>query len=275
MRKLIILETILCTAVVAGFIIWRATRSSDNFAAQETVNAFVALQPTKDFEQLMQLLESGSTTNEFDVNRYFTVLDALRPEPGYVLDWVYWRRGVMGGLPVLYARKTDAQPYISLEHYVALSTNASLGKAPGALRADEPFFFGYLDKIHVKNTREGFFQLVVLRLLGDRFHLFWHEYYRETFLVCSKQGWESLLQREKERGEPYQPPPAEFVAAAQKIDFMPRIRMGEQKVEVNVTTYGPFEGISLHYFAIAREYPHRILKHTQTNILRGTQGFQF
>ncbi|MCF7837534.1 MAG: hypothetical protein K9N49_02800 [Candidatus Marinimicrobia bacterium] len=274
MKKLIIIETVLCVAIVTGVFVCRRTRASGGFAAQDTVDAFVALQPTNDLSQVMQLMTSGSATNKFDVNQYFTVLDALRPEPGYVLDWVYWNRGG-GGLPVLYARQINAPPYVSFDNYVALSTNATMGGVRGELHADESFFFGHLDKLHVRDNPEGFFQFVVLRILGDRFHLFWHELYRETFLICSKQGWEALLLHEKERGEPYDPPPAEFIAAASEVDFLPRIRMREEKVEVNVTTYSPFEGLHLHYFSISREYPHTILKHTETNLLRHTQGFVF
>lgn len=275
MKRRIIIEIILCVAIVAGFFVWRWTRESGSFVAQDTVNAFVALQPTNDINKVLQLLESGSDNNKFDVNQYFTVLDALRPETGYILDWVYMGRN-RGGLPVLYARKMDAPPYASFENYVDLSTNASFDKTQRKLSANESFFYGYLDKIHVKDTPEGFFQFVVLRLLGDRFLLFDHEYYRETFLVCSKQGWEARLRCEMEREEEfYDPPPNDFITAANQKDFSPRILMYAQKVEVNVTTYSPFEGLDLHYFLISREYPHTILNQTKKNLLRHGQMFHF
>ncbi|MBU1692680.1 MAG: hypothetical protein KJ726_05040 [Verrucomicrobia bacterium] len=275
MKRLLVNKAVICGAALVGLIAWRDAQAQADFPAQQIVDSLVALQPSRGGKQMMELMRTGTATNKFDVNRYFAVLNALRPENGCVLDWVYWRRGGMGGLPVLYAKRTNEAPYVSFENYVALSTNASFGKTERELKANDDFFFGYLDKVHAEDSPQGFFELIVLRLIGDRFHLFWHEWYSETALVCSRQGWEALIQKEKQRGDPYDPPPADFIAAADKLDFFPRIRMGDKQVEINVLTYSPFRGLDLHCFEVARPYPHRITKHTQTNLVSHRQGFVF
>lgn len=261
-------------AVMAAFTACHGETSQSDFAAQEIVDAFVALQPSADHKQLAEIMRGGAITNRFDVNQYFTVLSKLRSDTGYVLDWVYWNRGI-GGLPVLYARETKASPFTSFEKYAVYATNPPPTEVSSAASGGERFQFGYVDRLRVEDSPEGYFQLVVLRLLGNRFHMFWHEYYNETFLVCSKSAWESLLQREKKRGDPYDPPPPSFTAAADKLDFTPRVQIGKEKAEVKVTTYSPFRGLNLYSFVIARQFPHRILRHTETNLLNHTQGFVF
>ena len=260
--------------MVAGLMAYDPASAQTDFSAQQIVDRFVALQPSADQAPWADIMRGGTISNRFDANQYFTALRAVHPDDGLVLDWVYWKRGI-GGFPVLYVRQTEAAPFVNFEKYAAQTTNAPLETTSPQSDVDQRLRFGYLEKLQVEDSPEGFFQLIVLRLLGDRFYLFWHEFYNEVVLVCSKQGWEILLQNEKQRGEPYTPPPPEFIAAAEKLDFTPHIQIRDEQVEVNVMTYSPFGGLNLHSFAISRPYPHRILTHSQTNLLKHTQRFVF
>lgn len=261
-------------AVVAACSGCHGGAAHTDSAAQQVVDALVALQPSADHRQLAAIMRGGTVSNKFDVNQYFTVLSRLSPDKGYVLDWVYWG-GDLGGRPVLYAREANASPFASFDSYAANPINIPPTEVSSASSASERLQFGYIERLRVNDSPEGYFQLVVLRLLGDRFHMFWHERYNETFLVCSKSAWESLLQREKKRGKPYDPPPPSFITTADKLDFTPTVQIGDNQVEVVVTTYSPFGGLDLHSFVIARQFPHRILRHTETNLLRHTQRFVF
>lgn len=275
MKRFMVFEMILCVVLLVGLVIWRHSRSQIDFNPQRIVDAVVAMQPEPPDLRIFVLMFKETGTNKFNVNRYFSVLDALRPEEGFVLDWVYWLNKGHGGAPVLYARRIGSRPFTNFNDYAATFTNAAPEIGQRVPREDDNVFNGYLDRIRAEDSPRGFFQLVVLRLLGDRFLMFWHELYNETMMVCSKEGWEAIVQREKKRGDYYSPPPLNFIATAQKIDFSPRIRMGDKRVEVNVVTYCPFSGLDLHYFAIDRQYPHRITKHTQRNLLRHGQNFVF
>ncbi len=260
--------------VVVAFIGCHNAPTYTDFEPQKIVDAFVDLQPHADLEQELDLMRGESVRNKFDVNKYFTVLSKLRPDSGHVLDWVYFNRRI-GGLPVLYAREINACPFMSFDKYAFLSTNSLPIEVSSTSQIWEHIRFGYIEKLRVEDSPNGYFQLIILRLLGDRFHLFWHEYYNETFLVCSRSAWESLLQKEKKRGNPYKPPPLDFITAAHKLDFMPKVHMKSEQVEVNVITYQPFAGINQHSFTISRQYPHRIVGHTASNLLQHTQEFSF
>lgn len=272
MKKLIIIEVVFGVLIVVGFAVWKFTRTTETFSWQSIVDGVVSIHHRTSEAELLDLMKYGMSSNTFDVNLYFEVLDKLKPEDGYMLNWVYWLREGRGGRPVLYARKTTDPKCVSLGDYVAFSTNASFGKVGRELHANEAFFLAYLDKIHVQDSPEGFFQFVVLRLLGDKFHLFWHELYNDIAIVCSQEAWHELL---KQEGKRFNPLPEDFKPQAEKIDFTPRLKIGKRKVELNVYTFCQFGGIKLHYFVVSREFPHRILKHTQKTLLNHNPGFVY
>jgi len=99
---------------------------------------------------------------EFDVNRYFTILDRLQMEEGYVLDYRY-RLSSPDGNPVLYARKENEMRDYSI--FGPMRSNLKEG-------AD-----AYLTHIKTDGTREGFVQLATLHLIGANFYLYWHAFY--------------------------------------------------------------------------------------------------
>ncbi|MGD9782478.1 MAG: hypothetical protein AB7V14_10050 [Kiritimatiellia bacterium] len=245
-------------------------RAQAEFDAQRIVDDFEAAQPSDDFKQQRELMDGVLPADRFDVDRYFSVLDALKPAEGYALDWVYCNRG-SGGYPVLYARAADAAPIADFVAYAAQATN----DLPANADARDFLRYGYLEKIQAEDSPKGFFQLAVLRLLGDRFQLYWHEYYNEIHLVCSRDGWEKRLARERERGKPYEAPPKAFAAAAKKLDFAPRIRMADDRVDVGVVAYRPFGGLVRYDFTFSRTYPHRLLKQSRTVLREHKQRFAF
>ena len=262
-------------AVALGILLAAAfetvpARAQTDFDAQRIVDDFEAAQPADDFKQQRELMDGVLPADRFDADRYFSVLDALQPAEGYALDWVYCNRGI-GGYPVLYARAAGAAPFANFEAYGAQSTNGLTADTDGR----DFLRYGYIEKIQAEDSPKGFFQLAVLRLLGDRFQLFWHEYYNEIHPVCSRDGWEKRLAQERERGKPYEAPSKTFAAAARKLDFAPSIRMGDDRVDMGVVAYCPFEGLVRYDFAFSRTYPHRLLKQSRTVLLEHRQRFVF
>lgn len=251
-------------AVHAGLLPLARADAQENFDAQGIVDRLVALQPTNGCDQSGAAGRGEAIRGKFDANRYFTVLNRLHPDDGLVLDWVFWNGGI-GGHPVLYLREQDAPPFEDVE---ALEKSA-----PPTDRGNRPA--NRLERIRAEDSPAGFFQLVALHLLGDRFCLFWHEYYNEIALVCSPAGWQAILRREQDRGEPYTPPPPDFIASAAKLDFTPQVQMGPDQVAVSVVTYCPFGGLERRHFEIARPFPHRILTASSTHLLRHSQRFVF
>jgi hypothetical protein len=98
------------------------------------------------------LLDTGiKRGDEFDANGYFTVLNHISMQDGYLLDYVYISES-LGGSPLLYARPESQDPYASMED---VPDNTQL-----------PDFHGYLK---VEDVEQGYFQYVVLNTMGISF----------------------------------------------------------------------------------------------------------
>jgi len=234
-------------------IVASCSSDSDNIDSfQDTVDSFSAL--TQHLSVPDHFLDGDFTRMEsdFDVNIYFTVLDHLSMEPGYVLDYVY-RLDHLGGGPVIYARTSDQLPYARYEDF--------LDAIQGLYQPTyEPSWYGadYLEHVVVDDTAEGYFQLAVLYVLGDQFYLYWHANYNDYMIVCNQDGldavWDSVDAsfggenvtfglRQKARG----------------LDLEPTVELKEDVAVVRFVTFTKWGGFSEVVYTISREFPHRIV----------------
>ena len=83
---------------------------------QRTVNRLVELQDQLEIPD--PLLETGAvkSKDDFNPNEYFSILTHLTMEAGYELDYVY-QYELMGGRPMVYARKDEKKPFRTAEDY--------------------------------------------------------------------------------------------------------------------------------------------------------------
>lgn len=95
----------------------------------------------------------------FDVNAYFSVLNHLSLQPGYILDYVHHNNG-SGAQPYLYARKIDSKPFNTLDEL----NNAYIDKA-----IDHTY--DYLAYVQTDDTEESYFQYITLHIMGGQFYL--------------------------------------------------------------------------------------------------------
>jgi hypothetical protein len=193
---------------------------------------------------------------EFNVMKYFTVLDHLSMKPGYVLDYVYHYDG-MGGYPVLYPRIASQPPY---------ATEADLsaaGKLPD-----------YLDYVQVEDTPEGYFQFVVLATMGNRFYLFWHAGYNDRQIVCDKAGVADIVSSlNGDFGNPISP--SARVQASLLKGVEPAVSVTDQTVEVQFVTFTRWGGFYLNTYTISRLAPHIIQKDQEENLVPYECGVMF
>ncbi len=110
----------LCVALACSLSKPTPTLSQEAIEMQRTVDAMAALTRGLKFPVHFQSEDAARTGDEFDVNQYFTVLQHLSMEPGYVLDYVY-HMDFMGGFPILYARQADEPVYRTEAEYTAAS----------------------------------------------------------------------------------------------------------------------------------------------------------
>ena len=208
------------------------------FAAycQGIVDAFVALY--EDLEVPENLMQENpppvKNGEEFDPNVFFTVLDRLHMEEGWTLDFTYFYND-LGGEPTLVARKTDSSLCQSDPEQPCVSEK-------------------FLLHVLVEGTREGWFQLMVLKLMGDQFYREWHGFEGKVILP-SHAGLTAWLEGQKKRWSVQGTEDFDEAAmAALKVD--PAVDIGDDGVHVNIVYFSRGSGIVRWVADISLEPPY-------------------
>lgn len=228
---------------------------------QEAVDGLAALQRNLEIPEALLQEDAARTGEEFDVAAYFTVLDHLSMEPGYALDWVYYYE-FMGGEPVLYARLEGDKPYSTFSEFIAARGEAAWPE----LRTR------YLEHVRTDGTEEGYFQWLVLRLMGGQFYLFWHANYNDLQILA---GRAALEQRVSGRTMFDQVLPQEVQEQARLLDATPTVEIGDATVQVSVLTFTHWGGFFRATYEIEREFPHRTVDVVEEELVYYDCGVAF
>jgi hypothetical protein len=160
--------------------------------------------------------------------------------------------------------------------------------------------YEYLDHIQVDDTAEGFFEFIVLYIMGDQFYLYWHANYNDTRIVCDRAGLEVVIAATEEFGTPLSSevqrearaldlePRVQFeegtlagerlhavVAQEQRLDLEPRVESEEGTVHVRVVTFTKWGGFFEETYTISRDFPHTILHHEADMLVAYDCGVSF
>jgi len=206
--------------------------------------------------------------HEFDVMEYFSILPHLSMQEGYVLDYVYWHHGG-GAEPVLYTRKVTETCYETSKEYEKagglLIGSRENYRAFESLSVDDiensknnryflkafiTYCNAFLEKIHIDDTEQGYFEFIVLKLLGPQFYLEWHANYYDDVLICSKRALHQVLEKNAVSDD--------VKEAAMDIDIRPRIHITPHEATVEVVVFTKWGGFLRERFVITREFPHTI-----------------
>lgn len=212
---------------------------------QNTVDAVSMLHQGRHTPDHLKQEDAVKTGEEFDVNEYFSVLTHLSMQPGYVLDYVYFYG--IGGEPVIYAREVDQTPYLTYSEYVDAEGKISFGESWARAR----------DRIQVDGTAEGFFEFIVLRIMGNQFYQFWHALYNDATVVCDHTGLEAALTRS---GMPLSYEDEQKVRSLDPLDLQPVVAFENNTVIVKVVIFTKWGGVIQKSYTISRDFPHRILE---------------
>jgi hypothetical protein len=171
----------------------------------------------------------------FDVQQYFSVLDRLSMEAGYLLGFVYCQDPPppVGGSPRLYARQADQEPFTA------------------CTEVPEPA--AYLRHIETDGSEEGFFQLALLKVVAEQFYLYWHANYDDDRVICSQEAMETLFRTCCGPGRPLS---STQIAAARGIDATPNVEFGKDSVTVKLVTFTKWGGFFRETFEMDRDFPH-------------------
>ncbi|MCX7681142.1 MAG: hypothetical protein N2508_04110 [Anaerolineae bacterium] len=233
------------------------TPSFSALEAQRTVDAMAALRRDLLFPEHLRKEGAARTGDEFDVTQYFTVLQHLSMEEGYVLDYVY-HMDDLGGLPVLYARKAEEPFYRTESEYLEAIKRGAAGD--------------YLKHIRVDDSPEGFFQFIVLHIMGGQFYLYWHTNYNDARIICTREALEALLSQPNMFGQDL---PGNVRRAARRLDVTPVVEMGPDKVTVRVVIFTHWGGFIRRSYTISRQFPHRILAEEEKTLVPYDCGVKF
>jgi hypothetical protein len=204
---------------------------------RDTVEAVSALQPVGDpGTEFLQGLVDG-TEEGFDVNEYLGVLTHLSLEQGYTLGYTYYLQEYFGGHPTLNARPEKYETYAA---YIE------------AEKSNLPEDYSYSDHIRVDDTAEGFFEFVVLQIMGDQFYLYWHSGTNDAEIVYNRARlWEIV------NGHPNLPYGAKL--RARTLNVTPVVEMGDDAVVVRVVAFSNWSGFVQQSYTISRDFPHKVL----------------
>lgn len=232
--SLLILSLILVTAL-PGY-----AETLPGQSCQQTIDAFADLTGNLIFPRHLLRRFAVKTWWDFDPNKYFTVLSHVAMKPGYVLDYVYQYDG-MGGYPVLYGRKKGQFPCLTYAQYERRHSNG---------RPD------YLRYLETDETAQGFFEFVVLELMGGQFYLSWHAGYNDSMIVCDSAGLEKILAQLEPGTDNTDMNTVKDDARA--LELGPLVEFANEEVTVRVIFFTKWAGFVQSTYTISRDAPHTV-----------------
>jgi hypothetical protein len=205
---------------------------------------------------------------DFDLQQYLKVLNHLKIDSGYKLDYVYLADD-LGGKPLLYVRKSNSKPFQSYEEFLGsygeeMTDERSYGQLSHA--------YDYLQNIHTDGSPESFLQFVILALLGDQFYLFWHGLYNDTVVLYDIEDLryveDSLLGFDLTF-------PEEIIEKIKEINFTSVIMVGDETVTVRFVTFTKWGGFFEVVFVIDKENPEQLLDVQWNPLIKYDCGINF
>ena len=163
----------------------------------------------------------------------FDVLDKIRMQDGWVLDYVYHADG-MGSYPILYARPESQAPY---RDEVAL--REAMNACAGVYESDQcPEF---MDHVVVDGSPLSYLQLALLATSGDQFYLGWHANYNDTKPIATREALEAVVAELQAEtfGKALSTADA---SRAKRLPTAPWVKITGQTVEIRYLTFSKWGG---------------------------------
>lgn len=241
---ILILLMIAAIVLPNGFGMPQQTPDSLASVCRDAVEGMRSLTKNLEFPWYLLDEEPVKTGDELDVNDYFTVLDHLALEEGYVLDYIYAHE-FMDGWPFIYIRQADEAPYRTFEDYIR-----DRGE-------DSP---SYLENIVLDGTSASYIQFVVLAIMANQFYLFQHSNYDDFLVVCENDMLEStyLVVKESVVFMGNDLIPQEVKDRAEMLNFEPVIIQNADRVQIQIIGFTKWGGFKQITFTVGRDFPHRV-----------------
>ena len=189
---------------------------------------------------------------DFDPNQYFNVLTHLKLASGYKLDYVYFN-DELGGLPLVYARKSSSAPYKSYSELLkSYGEDVTGERSYGELLHK----YDYLEKVKIDKTPESYLEFVTLAFLGDQFYLWWHGLYNDAVILCDSSDQQYV---DAELNDFEIEFPQDVIDRIDKIDFTPIVIVDESTVTVHFVTFTKWGGFFENIYVMDKGDPMQLL----------------
>jgi hypothetical protein len=202
----------------------------------------------------------------FDANDYFGLLAHLSMEQGYVLDYVSYIEW-MGGEPILYARpETEPRYQIFAEFTEATGTTISARSR-----------YDYLNWVQTDGTPGGYLELILLRIMGGQFYLYWHANYNDHQVVCDSAQLQEIVSelRECTGDESDYCLTQKQVRQAKELQVEPVVEFEDDGVRIQVVIFSKWGGFVQQTYTVRQSYPHKVLDRSAEVLVPYDCGIQF
>lgn len=197
----------------------------------------------------------------FDANRYFDTLDRIAMEDGWVLDYVY-HTDIGSASPILYARRNSDPRLAGIDAF-----EEKFGKLALPIDVNATCFH----HVQADGTDESFLQLVLLRVMGGQFYLYWHANYDDTRILWKRSELLRLtLSCGLEGHLPLVP-----LARSLLVPWSPDVSFTEDEVTVCVLIFSKWSGFSRYTVKMSRSFPHVIITEYREVIAPYDIGIRF
>lgn len=205
---------------------------------------------------------------DFDPNKYFQVFTHLKMISGYKLDYIYFN-DELGGLPLVYARKSNDAPFQSYAELLKSFGEEIEGeRSYGQLRHK----YDYLERIQIDKTPESYFEFTALAFQGDQFYLWWHGLYNDLKILCDSSDLQHVNNDMQGFDIEF---PQDVKDRIEKIDFSPVVIVSESDITVRMITFTKWGGFYENVYVMDKENPMQLLDVQFNPIIEYDCGINF
>lgn len=205
---------------------------------------------------------------DFDPNKYFQIFTHLKIASGYKLDYIYFN-DELGGLPLVYARKTSSAPFQSYAELLKSFGEEIEGeRSYGRLRHS----YDYLERIQIDKAPESYFEFTALAYQGNQFYLWWHGLYNDLKILCDSSDMQYVNDDLQGFDIEF---PQDVKDRIEKIDFSPVVIVGENDVTVRMITFTKWGGFFENVYVMDKENPMQLLDVKFNPIIEYDCGINF
>jgi hypothetical protein len=227
----------------------------------------------------MRVIAKSFTWKYHNVNGYFSVLNHLSVKFGYVLDLVFndyydSDGNILYGpgtyYPHIYARSINQRPYASYYEFSKAVRAFSYENRSYLDKLDlQAEFYYYLDSVRTDNTSDGFFQFVLLGILGGQFNDPMRGWYDDTIVMCNQSDIDlAASETKKYEGNQFDLSiPDPVVQDARKLSMEPVVVLGKDTAIVRIVTFTKWGGFIETRYEITRVYPHQLVGEWQQTLV--------